>query len=152
VDVVTALDAADPNWKDTFRAEAADAWTKVVRGFAKRAMREAAKKFRLRIPSSSWPRPDALPTFWHQESFYVAKVCYVLVDSQKQLTSKKSLDAMPDMLDRTHYGDAAYADILVTQDENFLKVATIARTALKVLTFDDFAKRVLARALALGIT
>lgn len=150
--LVPALDAAVPDWRTTFHDEAATKWTKVVRGFAKQEMRELAKELGLHIAPTAWPRPDNLPTFWYGESFYVAKVLSVFVDTKKRLTSNKSLKAMPDMMDATHFRDAAYADVLVTHDANFAAVAARARTGLLVLSFDDFARRILAQAPALGIT
>ena len=50
-----------------------------------------------------------------------------------------------------HFRDVAYADILVTQDADFLEVARLARTALRMLTFDEFARKTLALAPTLGI-
>jgi hypothetical protein len=146
--VVPALDALDPNWKTNFRDEAAARWAAVVRGFASEEVRKVAQEAGL-----AWSvRPDDLPTFWFSESFYVAKFLSVFIDTEKKLTSKKSLNVMPDMMDATHFRDAAYADILVTQDENFLKVASKAQTGLCLMTFDDFARLLLAQAPALGIT
>jgi hypothetical protein len=58
---------------------------------------------------------------------------------------------MPDMMDATHFRDAAYADVLVTQDENFRTVAEKARTGLKILSLDEFARLVLTRTSALAI-
>ncbi|HEY1690870.1 MAG TPA: hypothetical protein VGG39_01835 [Polyangiaceae bacterium] len=150
--LVPALDAAVPNWRKTFHDEAATAWAKVVRGFAKQEMRKLARELGLRIAPTAWPRPDDLPTFWYAESFYVAKFLSVFVDTEKKLTSNKSIKAMPDMMDATHFRDAAYADVLVTQDVNFAAVATRASTGLLVLSFDDFARRVLAQAPALGVS
>jgi hypothetical protein len=145
VAVVAELDAKVPDWRTTFPLEAATAWTKVVRNFAKGEMRQFAKKHGIRIAPSAWPRPDDLPTFWYSESFYTAKVLFVFIDTKKPLTSKGSLNAMPDMMDATHFRDAAYADLLVTQDENFRTVAEKARTGLKILSFDEFARLVLTR-------
>ena len=149
--LIPALDEAVPDWKTSFANEAATTWTKVVRRFARQEMRKAAEDFGMRIAPSSWPRPDNLPTFWYGESFYLAKVLFVFVDTNKQLTSKKSLNAMPDLMDATHFRDAAYSDVLVTQDENFRSVARAARTGVKVLSFDEFAARLLAHAPALPL-
>jgi hypothetical protein len=149
--LVAELDAKVPNWRTTFPLEAAAGWTKVVRGFAKGEMRRFAKEHGIRIAPSAWPRPDDLPTFWYGESFYTAKVLFVFIDTNKQLTSKSSLNAMPDMMDATHFRDAAYADVLVTQDENFRTVAEKARTGLKILSFDEFARLVLARTSGLAL-
>ena len=149
--LVPALDAAVPNWRTSFAREASGMWTKVVRHFAKQEMRRAAKDFGMRIAPSSWPRPDNLPTFWYGESFYVAKILFVFVDTNKQLTSKNSLNAMPDLMDATHFRDAAYSDVLVTQDQDFRAVAGIARTGVKAISFDEFVRRVLPHAPALGI-
>jgi hypothetical protein len=76
---------------------------------------------------------------------------FVFVDTKKQLTSNKSLKAMPDLMDATHFRDAAYADVLVTHDEDFRTVAERASTGLKIMTFDDFARLLLSHAPALGL-
>lgn len=148
--VIPELHARVPNWRTSFSKEASEAWTKIIRHYAKTEMRKAAKRLGMRIAPGSWPRPDNLPTFWYGESFYIAKSLFVFVDTEKELTSKKSLKSMPDMMDATHFRDAAYADVLVTQDENFRTVAVRANTGLKVMTFDDFARLVLASASSLG--
>jgi len=118
-------------------------WTAVVRDFAKREMREDAAAIGLRMRPGSWPGPDYLPTFWFGESFYFAKILFVFVETEKELTSKNSLKAMPDMMDATHFRDAAYADVFVTQDENFHAVAVRARTGLRIMSFDEFATHIL---------
>ena len=104
----------------------------------------------MKVARQSRRRPENLPTYWFQESFYMAKVGFVLVDSKKVLDSKKSLKAMPNLIDTNHFVDAAYANILVTQDDDFLKVARLAKTSLKILTFDEFAAALLALAPVLG--
>jgi hypothetical protein len=150
VDVVAALEGQDAGWKAKLRADASARWTRAVRGFARLEMRKAARELGIRIAPNSWPRPDDLPTLWFGESFYVAKVLFVLIDTEKELTSKKSLQAMPDLLDATHFRDAAYADVLVTQDENFRRVAEMAKTGVKLVSFDEFAQALLAVAPTLG--
>jgi hypothetical protein len=145
--LVPELDAAIPNWKTSLPHEATTMWDDFVRDLAAWDVREVAQEHGL-----AWSvRPDDLPTFWFDNSFYLAKFLSVFVDTKKELTSKNSLNAMPDMMDATHFRDAAYADVLVTQDENFLRVATKAKTGLRLLTFDDFARLVLAQAPALGL-
>lgn len=47
--------------------------------------------------------------------------------------------------------DAACADVLITQDENFRAVAGMARTGLKILSLNEFARHLLAQASALQI-
>lgn len=146
--LVPALDAAIPNWRTSLPQEAATMWTDFVRDLAAWDVREVAQEHGL-----AWSvRPDDLPTFWFDNSFYLAKFLSVFVDTKKKLTSNNSLNAMPDMMDATHFRDAAYADVLVTQDDNFLKVATKGQTWLRLLTFDDFARLVRAQATALGVT
>jgi hypothetical protein len=145
------LDKDFPGWRVKFAADATDHWTKVVRGFAKDEMRKLAKKIGLCIAPGSWPPPPNLATFWFGESWYVAKFLCVFIETKKQLSSKKSLKWMPDMIDATHFRDAAYADVLVTHDEAFRTVAARASTGLKVMTFDDLAHLVLSRASSLGI-
>jgi hypothetical protein len=146
--LLPALDATVPNWRTSLPLEAATMWTDFVRCFASWDVRKVAAQHGL-----AWSvRPDDLPTFWFDNSFYIAKFLSVFVDTKKKLTSNRSLNAMPDMMDATHFRDAAYADILVTQDQNFLKVAAKARTELRLMTFDEFARLVLAQASALDIT
>jgi hypothetical protein len=84
--------------------------------------------------------------FWYGESFYLAKILSVFVDTKKQLTSKNSIKAMPDLMDATHFRDAAYSHVLVTQDANFRTVASMARTGLRIVSFDEFARNMLAHA------
>ena len=149
--LVPLLDAKVPTWKTGFLQEAANDWTAVIRHYTSVEMRAQAPKLQgLRMRPGTWPRPEDTPSFWYGESFYIAKFLSVFVDTQKQLTSKSSVDAMPDMLDATHFRDAAYADVLVTQDEDFRKVAARAKTSLKIVSFDDFATLVLAAAPSLG--
>jgi hypothetical protein len=141
--VMTAAKEVDADWKTTFADRASADWPRLVRGFVKYEMRKCAKKHGLRIATNAWPRPDDLPTFWFGESFYVSKILHVLVESKKDLISKSSIAAMPDLFDATHFRDAAYADVLVTQDADFLAVARAAKTGVKVASFDDFARRIL---------
>lgn len=144
--LVATLDAQFPDWKAGYQRDSNERWSAVVRDFAKREMREDAATMGLRVRPGSWPRPDYLPTFWFGESFYFAKILFVFVETEKELTSKKSLKAMPDMMDATHFRDAAYADVFVTQDENFRAVALRARTGLRIMSFDEFATQILAMA------
>jgi hypothetical protein len=69
------------------------------------------------------------------------------VDTQKKLTGKKSVKSMPDLIDRTHFCDAAYAEVLVSQDDNFRAIAAkaieLGKLPLKVVSFDDFARAIL---------
>lgn len=57
---------------------------------------------------------------------------------------------MRDLIDATHFRDAAYADVLITRDENFRAVAGMASTGLKIRSFDEFARHLLAGARRTG--
>jgi hypothetical protein len=140
---VDELAKADVAWKANLDRDLSEAWERTVKNFVKIETRRAAKDYGLRIVGAQWPKPRDMPTFWYSESFYAAKVRHVFVDSKKQLKSNSSLDSMPDMLDGTHFRDAAYADILVTQDEAFRAVAAATRLPLVVLSFDEFARALL---------
>jgi hypothetical protein len=129
-----------PAWRVQLGAElSGDEWDRNVSGMVRVEMRRAARRHRLRVAGWAWPRPKDVPTFWYGESFLAAKARHVFVESRRELTSNASLQDMPDVLDATHFRDAAYADVLVTNDAAFAKVARAARVPLRVVTFDEYA-------------
>lgn len=132
-------------WRAQLGADlSGDEWDRNVGGMVRIEMKRAARRHRLQIPGWRWPQPRDVPTFWYGESFLAAKARHVFVDSRRELTSKGSLRDMPDLLDATHFRDAAYADVLVTSDATFGAVASAARVPLRVVTFDDYADELLA--------
>ena len=141
---VEGLAKNSPDWKASLDVDLSDGWDRMVKTFVKMEMRKVARREGLRLAGWQWPLPREVPTFWYAESFYAAKVRHVFVDSKKELTSKKSLEAMPDMLDSVHFRDAAYVDCLVTQDAVFRDVGAGARVPLLMTSFDEFARMVLA--------
>jgi hypothetical protein len=131
-------------WRIVLARALEERWERTVASFARLEMRRFARQQNLRLVGAQWPHATSAPTFWYSESFYAAKVKRIFVDSQKDLVSNKSLKDMPDMVDATHFRDTAYVDALVTQDAVFAEVAKAARVRLAVVTFDDFARDVLA--------
>lgn len=138
------LEKNDPAWRSNLdRAFSEAEWVRTVKQYVRMASRDFARKNGLRVVGAQWPKPRDMPTFWYSQSFYAAKARRVFVDSKKELTSKKAVRDMPDMLDVTHFRDAAYVDILVSQDEVFREVAAATRLPLEVVSFDDLARSLL---------
>jgi hypothetical protein len=65
-----------------------------------------------------------------------------LDNAAKQLTSANSLKEMPDLVDATHFRDAAYADVLGTRDRRLAEVGRAARVLLQIVDFLQFAGQV----------
>jgi hypothetical protein len=47
---------------------------------------------------------------------------------------------MPDLIDATHFRDAAYADVLVTSDQILTEVGNAAGVALRIVDLAEFAR------------
>lgn len=126
-------------WRDELREQLTHHFDETVRANTRLEMRRFARLKGLTIRGASWPLPERAPTFWYGEAFLMSKAQHVFLDDRGDLTSGRSVQRMPDLIDATHFKDAAYVHILVTDDANFTAVARRARTSLRVMSLVDFA-------------
>lgn len=129
------------NWRPRVDAELGDPeFESAVVQMARIEIDRIAKQRNLEQPADGWPEPQVLPTLWYSESFFAAKARFVFLDEKSELTGLRFIKRMPDLLDATHFRDAAYADVLVTDDESFATVAKAARVPLRTIDFATFAE------------
>lgn len=126
-------------WRDELRESIENHWVESIRRNTRVEMRRQARRERMTIRGPQWPLPERAPTFWFGESFWLSKVRHVFLNERADLTSRTSVRNTPDLVDSTHFRDAAYVHILVTNDANFTAVASGARTNLVIMTLVDFA-------------
>jgi hypothetical protein len=138
-EAVRALDEASPDWRALLTDEMSpEQFEKAVATRVRLEMKREARREGLRPAGHQWPLPRRVPTFWFSESFTLAKALRVFA-GKKGVLSKSSIDATPDMLDATHFRDAAYVDVFVTNDANLRDVAAGARVPIRVVTLEEFA-------------
>ena len=136
---VRALDEASTNWRSLLLQEMSpEQFDSAVSTRVRLEMKRVARRQGLRLAGHQWPLPRLVPTFWFSESFTMAKALRVFA-GKKGVISKRSIDATPDMFDATHFRDAAYVDVFVTNDANLLDVAEGARVPIRVVTLEGFA-------------
>jgi hypothetical protein len=131
-----------PDWRSKLANDfALDKREAVVRKFVRLELRRWARREKREIRGAAWPVPHHLPTFWFSESFYFAKVRRVWVDKPaRDVLSRSSIKDMPDLIDATHFRDAAYADVLVTSDQILTEVGNAAGVALRIVDLAEFAR------------
>jgi hypothetical protein len=105
-----------PEWQDKLRAQLRDQWDEFVDSCVDWNRREFVTAHHIEM-GDQWPAPRDTPTFWYSESFYAAKFWRVFVETEN-LVSNRAMKRTPDMMDATLFRDTAYADALVTGDEN----------------------------------
>jgi len=123
-----------PKWKkhwDTNRDDVISNWT------ADEVDRQLDAAFGVRLDRGRAFDLRRIPTAWYATAFLLARI-RLLTDGTVGLRES-------DVFDREHFGDAAYADLLVTSDRAFVKVAyETGIDRLRVVTFDQWAAEVLA--------
>lgn len=129
------------NWRDELRDSLTNHWLETVRKHTRLEMRRFAQRERISIRGAQWPLPERAPTFWYGEAFHMSKARHVFLDGRGDIASGRSVQRMPDLIDATHFKDAAYVHVLVTDDTNFTAVANGARTLLTVETLVEFGRR-----------
>ena len=141
--VAALLRDVGPNWRDGLVQLSNAQWDSIVSRNVRLEMRRWARRKGRPTNGVRWSKPLEARTLWFGESFFQAKVQRVFVDTPKDLTSNRAARDIPDLVDATHFRDAAYVDVLVTTDRRFREVAEAARTPLKIMTFETFANDIL---------
>ena len=129
------LAKVDPDWRARLEKEMAER-EKVITEWAMFEMGETAKLHGLQV--QNWPDPKTLPTFWYNEARLILTLDLVILHGGST-TSKRQ----PGIFDWLHFEDCAYADVLVTEDERFERLAKNTGLSLRVLSFTDWAREML---------
>lgn len=129
------LSAQDSQWRQKLETERT-AREKVITDAALWEMKETARTHGFQL--DTWPDPKALPTFWYNEArLFLTLELLIIQDGSP--TSRKQ----PNLSDWLHFEDCAYADVLVTEDGRFAKLAAATNLPLRVTSFTDWARGML---------
>ena len=98
-------------------------------------MKEKREEWGLSEDQDDWCKPQDLPTLWNLVSYHVARIYWLHGEG-------RAVDRS-DSNDSGYYADAAYADVLVTNDKRFsAKSALIRRDELTIASFQDWANSI----------
>ena len=95
-----------------------------------------ASKAVLGLPDdeTTWPQPRKGPTAWHTHAYYMARIALNVGQNRRVSGS--------DVYDQRHYANAAYADLMVTDDRAFVETYNaIPDRPFALESFAAFAER-----------
>jgi hypothetical protein len=111
----------------------------MIEDWCRDELRKNAKLWRLPADEDRWPNPRAVPSVWAWMSYKVTRIFVVAAEALG--TSRVDRN---DVIDRELFSDAAYADVLVTDDTGVHRIAYHARTSgVTPIRFGDFCHLVL---------
>lgn len=81
-----------------------------------------------------WPPPRQLPTAWHAHAYFMARIALNVGQNRRVSGS--------DLYDQSHYANAAYADLMITDDRAFVETyQAIPDRPFALESFREFAER-----------
>jgi hypothetical protein len=128
------LVARGQTWKTELGGDDRD-WDAVVDEWTRFEMRRAPTSYGLPPDESDWPKPRDFVTLWHARAYTVARLVEVLGESRK-------IDGS-DLYDAFHFDDAAYADVLITNDDAILRRASKYSLDTRVVSLEQWLPEVL---------
>lgn len=117
-EVDARLEALGGSWSAVFRDWDADPQA-VIDDWTLSDMTKYPALYGLPDDRNAWPKPRELPTLWYARAYNVARL--------KEIGEGRAHDERGDLYDGIYFQDAAYADMLITEDDAIHRRATLAR-------------------------